>query len=199
MKKLTLMALTALLATPAAFAADMPNGSVAAYLVQAGLDRGGGVDADGTGFGLRGWATIAKPWFVHGEYQTVSIDFPGPGGKADLESLRLGGGLTGEINQQGLMWLAKAEFIDFGSDSDQAGFGAHGGVLFNMSPMFGMSGTLGYITTDDTDGLELNVGGKLSFTRELAGVADIRNYMGSVDPNGDFDVFEVRVGVAYMF
>ena len=198
MKKLYAVVLTALFATPAAFAADMPTGSVAAYLAQTTLDFGGpGGDDSGTGFGVRGWATIAKPWFVHGEYQTVSLD----DFNIDIESLRIGGGLTGEINQQGLMWLAKGEFIDFGSDAGggQAGFGVHGGVLFNMSPMFGMSGTLGYLTTDDTDGLEFNVGGKLSFTREFAGVVDIRNYMGSVDPSGDFDVFELRIGVAYMF
>ena len=198
MNKLYGLALAALLGTPAAFAGDMPSGAIEGYLVSAALDRGGGNDANGTGFGVKGWAAIAKPWFVHGEYQTVSLDFPGPGGKADLESLRIGGGMVGEINPT-MMWLGKAEYIDFGSDADQAGFGLHGGVIFNMNATFSMLGTLGYITTDDTDGLELNVGGKMNFTREFAGVADLRNYMGSVDPNGDFDVFEVRVGVAYMF
>lgn len=195
MKRLYVMALAAMLSAPAAFAADMPTGSVAAYLTQTTLDFGGpGGDDSGSGFGLRGWATVAKPWFVHGEYQTVSLD----DFNIDIESLRIGGGLVGEINPQ-MMWLGKAEFIDFGSDADQAGFGVHGGVMFNPNATFGLSGTLGYITTDDTDGLELNVGAKVSFTREFAGVADIRNYMGSFDPSGDFDVFEFRVGVAFMF
>ena len=197
MKKHFVMAFTLLFAAPAAFARDVPTGYVAAYLTQLTFDRGGGVDDSGTGFGLRGQATIAKPWFVHGEYQTVSVDPPG-GAKGDVESLRIGGGLTGEINPRA-MWLAKAEFIDFGSDTDQAGFGVHGGVMFIPNATFGLGGTLGYITTDDTDGLELNVGGTVAFTREFAGVVDIRNYMGSVDPNGDFKVFELRLGVAYMF
>jgi len=195
MKKLYVLALAALLAAPTAFARNMPKGEIAGYLTSVSLDRGGPFgDDSGTGFGVRGWAAINGPWFVHGEYQTVSLD----DFDADLESLRIGGGMVGQINPT-MMWLAKAEYIDFGSDADQAGFGVHGGVMFHANDMFGFGGTLGYLTTDDTDGIEVNVGGKVSFTKEFAGVVDLRNYMGSVDPNGDFDVFEIRVGVAYMF
>ena len=197
MKKLYVLALAALLAAPTAFAGSMPKGMIAGYVTSVAFDQGGGVDDTGTGFGVKGWASVNGPFFVHGEYQTVSLDPPGPG-KGDLQSLRLGGGIVGEINPQ-LMWLAKAEYLDFGSDVDQAGFGVHGGVMFHASDMLGFGGTLGYLTTDDTDGLEVNVGGHLAFTQQFAGILDLRNYMGSVDPSGDFDVFEIRVGVAYMF
>ncbi|MGH8481723.1 MAG: hypothetical protein ACRES8_04610 [Nevskiaceae bacterium] len=190
-KKFHVAGLAALLAAPMAFAADMPAGSIAGYLTN--LDVGG---ADGTGIGIRGWATVADPWFVHGEFQTVTVE-AGPF-EADLTEIRLGGGFTGKLNPTA-MWLAKAEYIDLGGDFDQSGFGLHGGVMLQATPQFGFGATLGYLTTDDTDGLELNFGGKFAFTKEWAGVLDYRTYMGEADGGGDFDVDEIRLGAAYMF
>jgi len=192
MKRLCTMALAALLAAPAAFAAEMPAGSIAGYLTMSEIDVGG--TDDGIGFGIRGWASVNGPWFVHGEYQsTETDDFD-----ITLQSLRLGGGYAGELNPTA-MWLVKGEFIDFGSDVDQDGLGIHGGVMFFPSPQFRLFGTLGYITTDDTDGLELDVGAGIAFTKEWAGVIDYRTYMGSVDPSGDIDLTDLRIGVAFSF
>lgn len=193
-KKMCMVGVAALLASPMAFAGSMPAGAVAGYLTNTGVDLGGGVDDDGMGFGIKGWASVNGPWFVHGEYQTTTLD----DSDLDIQSLRLGGGFAGDMGD-GMMWTAKAEYIDFGSDFDQAGFGVHGGLLFNAGQPLSGFVTLGYLTTDDTDGLEFDVGGKYSFTKEWAGFVDYRSYMGSVDPDGDFEVTDLRIGAAYTF
>jgi hypothetical protein len=191
MKKLHLMGLAALFAAPVAFAGDMPAGQFAGYVTMTSVeteDTGVDFDDDGTGFGLRGWASVNGPFFVHGEYQTVTLDDT----DLDIDQLRLGGGYAMD------MWLVKAEYIDFGSDLDQAGFGVHGG-LHTMSDQVGFYGTVGYLTTDDTDGIELNAGVSFAFNPQFSGVLDYRTYLGSVDPNGDITVGDLRVGVAYNF
>lgn len=187
------MALTAMLSVaPLAFAGDMPAGQFGGYLTMTDADFD-----DGTGFGIKGWASVNGPWFVHGEYQTVGFKTPG-GADVDLNELRFGGGLVGDL-QQGVQWLAKAEYIDFGSDFDQSGFGVHGGVLFEAGPALGLFGTIGFLTTDDTDGLELNFGGQYRFSREWSGFVDYRAYSGDVDGGGSFDLTDIRFGAMYNF
>lgn len=198
MKKVCMVGLVAAMAAaPAAFAGSMPAGALAGYVTMSELDIEDVGNDDGTGFGIRGWASLNGPWFVHGEYQTTSLD----DADIDLESLRLGGGFAGEI-QRGTMWLVKGEYIDLGSDADEDGFGVHAGVMFSATEQFGLFGTLGYLTLNDTDGLELNLGAKVAFTKEWAGVLDYRTYMGEYDVSGvtgDFTVDDIRFGVAYMF
>lgn len=191
MKKLHLMSLAALLAAPVAFAGDMPAGQFAGYVTMTSVEVEGtpfDFDDDGNGFGLRGWANVAPNFFVHGEYQTAGLDDT----NIDVDQLRLGGGYAMD------MWLVKAEYIDFGSDLDQAGFGVHGG-LHTKSDQLGFYGTVGYLTTDDTDGFELNAGVSFDFTPQFAGLVDYRTYLGSIDPDGDLTLSDLRVGVAYNF
>jgi hypothetical protein len=185
----------AMSAAPAAYAESMPAGSFGAYysMVDTGFD-------DGDGFGIRGWASLNGPWFVHGEYAMLSLDDSG----ADVDEMRVGGGFAGEI-QRGTMWLAKAEYIDLGGDADSSGFGVHGGLMFMASDAFGLYGTVGYLSMSsdsaagDDDGLEFNVGGKMAFTKEWAGVVDYRSYMGENDAGGDADLDEIRLGASYSF
>ena len=191
MKKLHLMGLAAMFAAPMAFAGDMPAGQFAGFVTMTGVeveDTPFDFDDDGTGFGVRGWGAVSGPIFVHGEYQTTGLDDT----DQDVNQLRIGGGYAMD------MWLVKAEYIDLGSDLDQAGFGVHGG-LHTKSNQLGFFGTVGYLTTDDTDGIELNAGVSFDFTPEFAGVVDYRTYMGSIDPDGDLTVSDLRVGVAYNF
>jgi hypothetical protein len=200
MKKSYVMGLAALLAAPMAFAGSMPTGSIAGYVTSTSVDLGGGIDDSATGFGIKGWGSVSGPWFVHGEYESASLEFDTPLGTvdSDLNELRLGGGMVGEMSP-GTMWLAKAEYIDFGSDADEAGFGVHGGLMFGTNAALSGFATLGYLSTDNTDGLEFDVGGKYSFTKEIAGFLDYRSYMGSADGGGDFDVGDIRLGAAYSF
>lgn len=197
MKRLCMIGLVAMLAAPAAFAGGMPAGAVTGYLTQSGVDidvPGFKGDDDGMGFGIRGWASVSGPWFVHGEYQTTTLD----DSDQDLQSLRLGGGFAGELSK-GSYWIVKGEYVDFGSDFEESGFGVHGGALFSASDSFGFFGTLGYLSLEDTDGLEFDVGGKFSFTKEWGLSVDYRSYLGSVDPDGDFTVDDLRVGATYTF
>lgn len=193
MKKLHLMSLAALLAAPVAFAGDMPAGQFAGFVTMTSYEEediplSGDFDDDGTGFGIRGWGAVSGPVFVHGEYQTTTLD----DSDTDVNQLRLGGGFAKD------MWIVKAEYIDFGSDLDQAGFGVHGG-LHTMSDQVGFFGTVGYLTTDDTDGIELNAGVSFAFNPQFSGVLDYRTYLASLDPDGDVTLSDLRVGVAYNF
>lgn len=193
MKKLHLMGLAALLAAPLAHGGEMPKGSFGAFysLVDTTAD-------DGDGFGIRGWANVSGPWFVHGEYAMLGLDDSG----ADVDELRIGGGMMGEI-QPGANWLAKAEYIDLGGDASSDGFGVHGGVKFNPSGPIGFFGTLGYLMmssdVEDSDGLELNVGAKMAFSKEWSGVVDYRTFMGETDSGLDDDFDEIRLGANYSF
>lgn len=192
MKKLTLAVCAAALALPVAAFAAPPAGQVAFYLSNTTLDVG--VDDDGTGFGVRGWGMVNPNVFIHGEYQTVELDDFG----IDVNSLRLGGGYAAEMSP-GTMWMVKGEYVDFGSDLDQSGFGVHGGVVLGVGNPFSFFGSLGYLTTDDTDGLELNIGAHLAFNKQWGGVIDYRTYMGEADGGGDVDLSDLRIGVTYSF
>lgn len=191
-KKHITAAAAALLAAPLAFAGDMPAGQLIGHLTMTSAeieDTGfGDFDDDGTGFGVRGWGTVAPNWFVHGEYQTVTTD----DFDIDVDQFRIGGGYAMDV------WMFKAEYIDTGSDLDQAGFGVHGG-MHTMAQNVGFFGTVGYITTDDSDGIELNAGVTFNFNKQFGAVVDYRTYLGSLDPDGDLTLSDLRFGVAYNF
>jgi hypothetical protein len=188
MKKLHAVAVAALLATPVAFAAEQPIGAVAGHVTMFDADFD-----DAAGFGIRGWMSVGEGGgFVHGEYSLVGLENPGTGADVDVNELRMGGGMMGSL-QQNAKWLAKLEYIDFGSDLDSDGFGLHGGAMFEPAANLGLFGTVGFIDVGDDDGLEFNIGGKFSFTRDLAGIIDYRSF------SGDFvDVTEIRFALAYM-
>lgn len=191
MKKLAIVAAAAMLAAPAAFAAG-PTGMLAGYFTNSELDVG--PSDDGTGFGLRGWAMVSGPVFVHAEYQTTELD----DSKIDLESVRLGGGYYAEMSKETGLY-GKVEWLDLGSDLDQSGFGAHAGIVHHLMPNVHIGASLGYLSTDDTDGLEWSLGGGYGFTKELGVFVDYRSYAGSVDGGGDADITDLRAGVTYMF
>jgi hypothetical protein len=183
MKKFYAVGLAALLAAPMAFADEMPTAALAGHVTMLDADFD-----DGTGFGVRGWGKVGQSGFVHGEYSMVTLSDT----DLDVNELRFGGGIMGEL-QKGAHWLAKAEYIDFGSDLDADGFGLHGGAGVEVSPQAGIFGTVGFIDVGEEDGLEFNIGGKMKFSKELAGILDYRMFSGS-----NFDVSELRFGVAYL-
>jgi hypothetical protein len=191
-KKICLSGLAAMLAAPMAFAGDMPRGQIGGHVTMTSVeveDTGFfDFDDDGNGFGIRGWGMIQGPFFFHGEYQTVTLD----DSDLDVDQLRFGGGWSQDV------WLAKIEYIDTGSDLDQSGIGVHGG-LRTMSGQMGFHGTVGYLSLDDADGPELNVGVSFAFTPELSGVVDYRTFLGSLDPDGDLTLSDLRIGVMYGF
>jgi hypothetical protein len=193
-KKLTLGVCAAALSLPAMTSAAAAAGQVVAYATNPTIDSGGTRGNSGTGFGARGWAMLNPSWFLHGEYQSTDMSDT----NAKLDSLRLGGGFIGALGGE-TKWLAKGEYVDFGSDLDQSGFGVHGGIILAAESPLSYFGTLGYLNTDDTDGLELDAGAHYAFTRCWGVVLDYRNYMGRVDPSGGFDVSEFRLGGTFTF
>lgn len=197
MKKIALSVCAGALMLPAVSMAAPPAGSVAVYLSNSSVDFGGGADDSGTGFGVSGWGMVNPNFFLHGEYQQASLDDFG----IDVDQLRVGGGYVSEMSP-GTMWLVKGEYVSFGFDDavpDQSGFGVHGGIILMADQPFSVMGTVGYLTTDDTDGLELNISARYAFTKEWGGILGYRTYMGSVDPSGDVDISDMRIGVTYSF
>ena len=190
------MALAALIAAPVALAGELPAGMIAGHLTSSKFDVENRVTDDGVGYGFHGWSTVDGPWLVHGEYQTTPLSRG-----RDLVSLRLGAGLTGELFWTA-KWLLKAEYVDFGADVNEDGFGYHGGVTVAPVPRVGLFATFGKLDLNDTDGYELNAGGHFAINRDFAAVLDYRHYMGEYQAlgfTGDFDVTDIRLGVAYTF
>jgi hypothetical protein len=193
-KKTSLGACGAVLLLPVMASAAAPTGQIAVYLANPIIDYGSTYSNSGTGFGVRGWGMPSRNWSLHGEYQSTETEDD----KVTVQSLRLGTGFVGGMGGE-TMWLVKAEYVDFGSDLEQSGFGAHGGIILASDSALSYSGTLGYLSTDDTDGLEINVGAHYAFNPQWGGVLDYRNYMGSVDPSGDFELSEFRLGGTFTF
>jgi hypothetical protein len=200
MKNQLVVVVAALLASPAAFAGDMPKGQVGGYVTseayEADFDAGGTADDDGTGFGVRGWFGMPNGVFFHGEWQTVSMDAD------DFDQMRIGGGYAKSINDT-MGWLAKGEYIalDNGSGVDQTGFGVHGGLHGHVNK-FGWFATGGLLSLEDGDGFEVNGGVSFDFTPALAGVVDVRSFAGSFETAGvDYDLalVDFRVGLNYSF
>lgn len=194
MKKLLVVAAGLFAAAPV-FAA--PMGELSIYAANVSLDIEGAGDDDGTGFGANGWVALNGPVFLHGEYQTVELDDFG----VDIESLRLGGGLYHAASKQ-LGFLGKVEFVDLGSDVDEDGFGIHGGAVMHASEMLGLFGTLGYLSLNDSDGFEINLGAGLKFTKQIGAFIDYRTFLAEDDSGGtttDVDVAEIRGGISFLF
>lgn len=194
MKNLSRVVGAAALSLPFLAAASAPAGQVTGYLANPIVDYGSTYGNSGTGFGIRGWGMLSPSWAVHGEFESTEME------DADVtaQSLRLGAGFVGATGGP-MKWLAKGEYVDLGSDLDQSGFGVHAGLMVEPQSALSWFGTLGYLSTDDTDGLEVNVGAHYAFSPRWGGVLDYRNYMGSVDPSGDFDLSEFRLGAAFSF
>lgn len=192
MKKLMVLAVAALIGAPQAFAAEGPMGEVSAYLVNSQLDVEGAGEDHGLGFGIGGWLSVTGPFFGHLEYQTVDLD------NADLESLRLGGGIYHQLNPQFAV-LGKAEFVDLGSDVDEDGFGLHGGLLFSPTQQITVVGTVGHLSLNETEGAEINLGAGYRFTKEWGAFVDWREYLGSANSSRNFEISELRGGVSFMF
>jgi hypothetical protein len=194
MKKPSLGACAAFLLLPVMASAAAPAGQIAVYLANPIIDYGNTYSNSGTGFGVRGWGMLNPSWFLHGEYQSTEAE----DADVTVQSLRLGSGFVGSMGGETL-WLVKGEYVDFGSDLEQSGFGVHGGIMLESESALSYAGTLGYLSTDDTDGLEVNVGAHYAFNPQWGAVLDYRNYMGSVDPSGDFDLSEFRLGGTFTF
>lgn len=181
---------TLLFTCATAVSAAGPSGQVAAYGTMSEAELSSGpfsMSDDGNGFGLKGWfSPFDVGVFLNAEYQTTALD------NADLESLRAGGGYYHPLAKTtGL--FGYAEYVDFGSDFDENGFGLHAGVHHQFAPMFGVEGQLGYLMLDDTDGLEAGVEAQFNFTKMFGVFAGFRTYMGSAD-DFDLDVTDIRAG-----
>lgn len=192
MKKLS--ACAAVLLMPSMAWASPPDARIAAYLVNPVIDAGAGYGNSGTGLGVRGWGLLNPNWSIHGEFESTEME----DAEVTVQSLRLGTGFVGAISKQ-VSWMLNGEYVDFGSDLDQDGFGVHAGLVLDTDSALSYAATLGYLSTDDTDGLEAGASVHYAFSPRWGAVLDYRNYMGNADPSGDFELSEVRLGGTFSF
>lgn len=176
-----------------AMASDM--GAIGAYVVKTSVDSGG--IKDGTGFGVNGWYGFGGP-FVHGEYQSVSLNTD-TDTDVDVNSLRLGGGFGMDLTRQAFLF-GKIEYVDLGSDFNISGFGIHGGLRFEATPQVAFRGSIGTLQMKDddidesVDGLEISVDASFKFTRDFGGFLGYRTWSGSSDLY-DLDINDLRAGI----
>ena len=162
------MAMVALLAAAPAFAAETaaggaPAGMIVGYPTRSELDIPGRFTDDGVGYGFRGWS-LDGLFLVGGEYQTTTLS-----GDRRLDSLRLGAGVAAPFAGNARL-MARVEYVDFGADVNEDGFGAHLGATVPVGDSFGFFGTVGSLRLRDTEGLELNVGGHVARPQALKAV-----------------------------
>lgn len=124
MKRNTLSALLglALIAAPAANAADLSYTYVEANYVDTELDAGDGTEVSGDGFGLNGSIAFGETGFYgFGAYETVGEEVDGI--DVDIDRITAGAGYAIKIDER-FHALVEAAYLDYDFDLAVAGFGS---------------------------------------------------------------------------
>ena len=146
--------------TSAAAMADGPSYSrIQASYQEVDLDLGGGIDADGDGFGLAGSMAIGDSWYGFVDYQTADLE-----SVVDLTILTIGGGWHTAMTTN-TDFFAELGFADgeidvsgFGSEDD-SGYSVSVGVRSMVSQQLELYGSIGQVDFDDFgDGTNVNAG-----------------------------------------
>ena len=171
-------------------AADgMPRASLAGYVVQQEVEFGPG-ELDDSGFGIKGWGSLAPNFFAHFEYQDI-------GGDIDSSQYRVGGGYWAPLGASQGFWLS-GEYVDYdGLD----GLGVHLGGHTQLTEALGVYGSLGFLDLEEEDnggfeddGLELLIGGEVALVPGMSLFAEYRNFDGDV-----ISIQDLHLGLNYYF
>lgn len=165
------------------------------------LDFGGGADDDGDGFGIKGKAHVADTVTLHGEYQATTLD----DSDLDINQLRFGIGAHAADNGSGARLFGDLEYVDVefdfpvGGSESQSGFGIHGGLLFSGESALSGFAKIGYLSLDDADGFEFNIGAIAKFNQQVAGFVDYRSASLEDDADDEADLSDFRLGIRILF
>jgi len=134
-----------MLSSAAAMADGLSYSYIQASYQEVDIDLGGGIDADGDGFGVAGSVEIGESWFIFADYS--SFDFESV---VDFTSLSAGAGWHSAISDKtdffATLGYAEAEVDVQGFGSfDDSGYGASIGVRSMVSDSFELYGSLGYV------------------------------------------------------
>ena len=131
-------------------------------------DVGGGLDADGNGWGVAGSVAINESWYAFATYSSAElVDV------IDLDQMSIGAGWHSAINDT-TDWFVSAAYVDaeisagqFGS-ADDSGFGLSVGMRSMLNPNFELAGSLNYVDFGDGDDTSLGISGWYTVTGNLA-------------------------------
>lgn len=148
-----------MLGSTAALADGLSYSYIQASYQEVDIDFGGGINADGDGFGVAGSVEIAESWFLFADYS--SFDFESV---VDFTSLSAGAGWHTGISDQtdffATFGYAEAEIDVQGFGSvDDSGYGASIGVRSMVSDSLELYGSLGYVDLGNgADGTAIGAG-----------------------------------------
>ena len=194
----------AMLAPVAAIAAPRAQvgGELDIYLVPTSTievsNAFGSGEADGDGFGIKGYAPVSDTLNLTGEYQSVGYD----DGGGDVDQLRAG--IEVALGASGGLG---AEYVAVDADgSDVAGFGFHWRFDTALTETLGFFGSAGFLLLEDDDadddlsGFEGLVGLDLSFAGNMSGFIDYRfSLLEYDDADTDLDLSDLRLGLRLHF
>ena len=171
-------------------------GMIDGYLVNSEIDIDGGGSDDGDGFGVKGAFNIAERTLLTGEFQSAELD----DSEIDLDQLRFG---VAQVfpGQTGASFFGRGEYVSIEADGDdESGFGVHGGLwLGGQGPLSGY-GSIGFLSLDDSDGIEFALGGAFALSPVFSLFIDYRSAGLEDDDSGiEFDVNDLRIGGRYHF
>lgn len=227
LKRLALRGLTGLAAfgaaTPVLAAPTTPSYLDLYYVGIAELEADDVEFDDGDGFGAKGRFMVTPDIFLSAEYQNSEYD-PFNAQTTDVfgqvfnrrfeievETFRVGGG----VHFAESPFFVMGEYIGFeaelsttgsegdeevvGEDSDESGFGVHGGIDGQFNEMLGLHAQIGYIDVGDVgSGVEALIGASLSFNPGLGVFVDYR-YSDLEEGNSQTELTDVRVGLRVSF
>lgn len=212
MKIKHLLALAAFFTAGSAYSAS----HIGAYFVAdstAEVDSSGDtLDLDGNGFGLFGGFGLGALGlsdrhslayeYSAVEYDRADLSGDGVGSQSvdlDFVQLRLGYNFKIPMSEK-LAITAVVEGINFKLDSadSENGFGLHSKVQYQLFNTLSLYGQLGYVSVDDVDGPEVKIGSTWQVNDRYHLFADYRASR-LEDDDADFEVDDLRIGIALLF